>query len=636
MNKREIGTHLATICKCVIIEEPCCDDFTDEVLNSQITCGLSISGPTYVLFNPPSLTHAADWIDWDFDCDGISELPNSSPTATVTHNYGTSGNYVACMTAYKIVGQDTCKVILPKSVSIEENCQDFINETSANTILVDMSNLPNVTFYPPANLLPSDLVDWDLDCDGTFEVTGFAGNMPWTTSVSAGGQSVCIRAWRFLPTDQCMVELSKQFTVPADDCCIDLGMIDSTIICSPNEDPVCGCDGVTYFNACHAEHYGGVTNWTPGACCVDESMIDPTVACMAIYDPVCGCDGVTYYNECVAENRAGILNWTPGDCDCNCDPVIFEPDVSAGFAVSGIANNLTFTPVSLSNCDQITWHWGDGSPTGNSASSNSIGHTFSNVGNFTVCMLVTRNMPDGTSCVYEYCEVVTISGISIMMRSKAFLEGAFNNATGGLNTILGESGLIPLEQPFNRPPWNYGGTEAIDASTDFPDDFVDWILVELRDATDPMIVVEQRAGFLLNDGNIADVNGYSEGIDFYNIDLGEQYFIVFRHRNHLAIMSGTPVTLPNATAYNFSSNGIQAAGTNQMKEMGNGTYALHCGDFNSDGVITVADFNLYSSEAAAINQYLDSDGNLDGNVTVSDFNCYQPNSSKIGILEIRY
>lgn len=40
---------------------------------------------------------------------------------------------------------------------------------------------------------------------------------------------------------------------------------------------------------------------------------DPDRMCTMDYRPVCGCNGVTYSNACVA-GAAGVLKWTEGEC----------------------------------------------------------------------------------------------------------------------------------------------------------------------------------------------------------------------------------------------------------------------------------------------------------------------------------
>mgnify|MGYP006259664925 CR=1 FL=1 len=149
-------------------------------------------------------------------------------------------------------------------------------------------------------------------------------------------------------------------------------------------------------------------------------------------------------------------------------------------------------------------------------------------------------------------------------------------------------------------------------------------------------MIDVRAGFLLKDGRIADVSGVTDGINFRNLTPNVPYYMVIRTRNHLATASAMPVSLPNATAYDFTTAATQAYGNNQMTEIETGVFGQLAGDFDSNGVFTYMDFNAYISVASEVNSYEDGDVNMDGQVTVEDFNWYLPNVSRQGIDVIRY
>ncbi len=70
--------------------------------------------------------------------------------------------------------------------------------------------------------------------------------------------------------------------------------------------PVCGSDGITYGNACHAERRGIRIDYA--GICEDQGR-----NCPRAYLPVCGMDGVTYDNDCQLGN-ASVTKAYAGSC----------------------------------------------------------------------------------------------------------------------------------------------------------------------------------------------------------------------------------------------------------------------------------------------------------------------------------
>lgn len=217
---------------------------------------------------------------------------------------------------------------------------------------------------------------------------------------------------------------------------------------------------------------------------------------------------------------------------------------------------------------------------------------------------------------------------------KLYLQGAYLSASGVMSTALASgSGAMPLNQPFNAQPWSYTGAETI---AQLPANATDWVLIEARNATNPNVIAETRAALLLNNGTLQDVSG-TAGVQFYQLLPSTAYYFVVRHRNHLAVITAAPQTVTVTGAnIDFTLPANVMMGATQLKLLPNGAYALAAGDIDANGVITVADFNLYQAQASGLNGYFTADVNLNGSVTVADFNLYYPNSAMIGVSLVRY
>lgn len=93
----------------------------------------------------------------------------------------------------------------------------------------------------------------------------------------------------------------------------------------------------------------------------------------------------------------------------------------------------------------------------------------------------------------------------------------------------------------------------------------------------------------------------------------------------------------NVSSATSETENIQALGAFQMKWIeADSKSVLYAGEFNSDGVIQVTDYDLWAAEPAALEVYDEVDANLDGVIQVTDYDLWFFNKAKIGAVEIGF
>lgn len=172
------------------------------------------------------------------------------------------------------------------------------------------------------------------------------------------------------------------------------------------------------------------------------------------------------------------------------------------------------------------------------------------------------------SLPYEGLTSETVAASSVTIAAKVFLEGPFVSATGKMNTNLRTLGTFPLSEPFTALGFAQvgGGGETINASvltTTGDNAVVDWVLVELRDASNSATIVRTKAALLQSDGDIVDTDNSSA----LSIPMAPaSYFVAVRHRNHFGVMTGNAVALAVApTTLDFTTGALATYGTNAQK-----------------------------------------------------------------------
>lgn len=216
---------------------------------------------------------------------------------------------------------------------------------------------------------------------------------------------------------------------------------------------------------------------------------------------------------------------------------------------------------------------------------------------------------------------------------KVMLEGPFNTGTLTMNKLLNTGGHIPLAQPYNVAPFNYNGGETLPA---LPAEMVDWVLVQA--SSDPnnssnSDIVATKAAVLLSNGNIVNADGST--LSFSGLSSSSYYFIV-RHRNHLAIITPTAVTIPTASVVDLTQNANTFNSIQQTKQMGTtAVFAMKAGNGDGNMNINIADRNAVWRVQNAQLGYRSGDYDMNANVNIADRNNkWRVNNGNFGVTTI--
>jgi hypothetical protein len=199
----------------------------------------------------------------------------------------------------------------------------------------------------------------------------------------------------------------------------------------------------------------------------------------------------------------------------------------------------------------------------------------------------------------------------LLLDLKVFLQGPYS--AGTMNIALKTGGYLA----------SHFGTMPI------PGWAVDSINLEIRDAASSPTIRKFRTAWLMQNGSVRMFNDTMVTHVEFDTATAGSYYIVVRHRNHLAIMSASAQALSASSAlYDFTTGLGQCYG-GDAKQLASGVYGLYAGDATGNGQVQLDDLNDNLRPAIGQSGYKASDLNLDGQVQNSDMNDYlRPNIGK--------
>lgn len=234
------------------------------------------------------------------------------------------------------------------------------------------------------------------------------------------------------------------------------------------------------------------------------------------------------------------------------------------------------------------------------------------------------NGPDGGEDV-----TVTINAcptVPATLDLKVKLQGAM--ASSGINmrtdlqNYFGENlGLLPTTDPYG-----FGKTYSdINNISGAAGKVVDWVLVEIRSAASPTMVLQSKVLLLKPNGSIVETDGTQPVFQPESL-----VHITIKHRNHVAIMSNRIVAFQGAINYDFTTDLSQAYNVGYPVNptappqmiLTNGVWCMWAGDIDQNLALNPNDYNtILSANGGQQGEiYMNTDINMDGGMDATDMN----------------
>lgn len=143
---------------------------------------------------------------------------------------------------------------------------------------------------------------------------------------------------------------------------------------------------------------------------------------------------------------------------------------------------------------------------------------------------------------------VTLGLNNLYLAPKVFLQGPYNTGSNKMDAKLAQNTLVPNTEPYAA--MGIAGIQNAFQTLSIPSanpsspqngDIIDWVLIEIRDASNPATVLSRRAALLRRDGQISASAFGLEAVSFIGIGAGD-YHVAIRHRNHLGVMTQMPLS----------------------------------------------------------------------------------------------